>query len=407
VSAESAIAVAVDGALPEVEVIPPPSCRVAIVHDYITQRGGAERVVLSMVRAFPGATVYTTLHNPDTAYPEFASVPIVTSPLNRIRFFRRHHRVALPLLPWAIARLDPDADVVVVSSSGWSHGVRTRRGGRKLVYCYTPARWLYQSTDYLGGRPARSLIGWALTVLRPWLTRWDAKSARSADGYLAISRVVRERISAHYGLDANVLPAPVTLDVNRPTESIAALADWADTGYHLIVSRLLPYKNVEVVARAFRDSGRRLVIIGHGPEAEHIASVLGPQSRMLSDLSDGQMLWAYQHATAIVAPSREDFGLTPLEGGLYGKPTVALRHGGYLDTIDEGRTGVFFDEPTLAAINAAVTAAEAITWDAEAIRRHTATFAEQHFLNALRSAVSDLVCRPGGPGGPGGPGRPA
>ena len=394
-SVESAVALAVDVELPEGELVPPPPCTVAIVHDYITQRGGAERVVLSMLRAFPGATVYTTLHNPDTAYPEFASVPIVTSPLNRIGFFRRHHRVALPLLPWAISRLAPEADVVVVSSSGWSHGVRTRRPSRKLVYCYTPARWLYQSADYLGGRPSRSAIGWVLTVLRPGLTRWDVKSARSADGYLAISRVVRERISAHYGLEATVLPAPVTLDINRPTEPIAALADWADTGYHLIVSRLLPYKNVEVVARAFRESGRRLVIIGHGPEAEQITSILGPQSRMLSGLSDGQMLWAYEHATAIVAPSREDFGLTPLEGGLYGKPTVALRHGGYLDTIAEGRTGVFFDEPTVAAINAAVAASEAITWDAEVIRRHTATFAEQRFLDALRTAVSDLVCRPG------------
>lgn len=322
-------------------------------------------------------------------------MPIVTSPLNRIRFFRRHHRVALPLLPWAISRLAPEADVVVVSSSGWSHGVRTPKRGRKLVYCYTPARWLYQSEDYLGGAPSRSPIGWALAVLRPWLKRWDVRSARSADGYLAISRVVRERIADHYGLPATVLAAPVTLDINRPTEPIAALADWADTGYHLIVSRLLPYKNVEVVARAFRESGRRLVIIGSGPEAEQIDAVKGPHTRMLSDLSDGQMLWAYEHATAIVAPSREDFGLTPLEGGLYGKPTIALRHGGYLDTIAEGHTGVFFDEPTVAAINAAVTAADAITWDAEAIRRHTATFAEERFLNALRTAVSDLVCRPG------------
>ena len=138
--------------------------RVAIAHDYLTQRGGAERVVVSMLRAFPEATVHTLIYNPDTTFPEFRDATVVTSPINRVGAFRRDHRAALSVMPWAVSQMHIDADVVIASSSGWAHGMST--SGRKLVYCHAPARWLYQRDRYLGGpRPARHR-GWRCSPCR-------------------------------------------------------------------------------------------------------------------------------------------------------------------------------------------------------------------------------------------------
>src|SRR6478735_5976036 len=187
--------------------------RVAIAHDYLTQRGGAERVVLALHRAFPEATIHTTLYDPDGTYPEFADARVVVSPLNHIGALRREHRAALPLLPYAVSRLRVDADVVVASSSGWAHGVPTT--GRKIVYCHAPARWLYQADAYLGDAAGRSTKARALDVLSGWLSRWDRRAAASADVYLAKSTVVRERIAAAYGIDATGVAPPPRVDATR------------------------------------------------------------------------------------------------------------------------------------------------------------------------------------------------
>ena len=179
---------------------------VAIAHDYLTQRGGAERVVLSLMRAFPGAPVHTTLYEPDGTYPEFADADVRTSPLNRFGALRRDHRLALPLLAPASSWTRIEADVVVASSSGWAHGFRT--SGRTVVYCHNPARWLYQTVEYLGGSPWRSPFGAPVMALRPALRRWDRRAAARVDVYVANSRVVQRRIADTYGREAELLPPP-------------------------------------------------------------------------------------------------------------------------------------------------------------------------------------------------------
>lgn len=361
--------------------------RVAIAHDYLTQRGGAERVVLAMSRAFPEAVIYTTLYHPEGTYPDFAAATIRTSWLNRFGVFRRDHRKALPLLAFAANSLRVDADIVVVSTSGWAHGFPTR--GRRVVYCYSPARWLYQTETYLGGKASRSLKGVVLLALRPFLRRWDRKRARDAGNYLAISRVVQDRIRACYGMDSTVVPAPHSFDASRPLEPIGELA--GQDGYYLVVSRLLPYKNVTEVVEAFRQlPHHRLVIIGDGPLREALLAELPANVTLLRGLSDAQMRYAYRHCRAVIAPSIEDYGLTPLEGGVFGKPTLALRGGGYLDTIAEGVSGAFFDTPTAAAIAEAVHA-DHDGWDAAAITAHVDQFSERQFIQRLRDEVARLA----------------
>jgi len=355
---------------------------VAIAHDYLTQRGGAERVVLAMARAFPDATIYTTLYDPEGTYPEFRDLRIVTSPLNRIGPLRRNHRAAFPFLALAARGLRIQEDVVICSSSGWAHGVRA--SGKRIVYCYSPARWLYQSEAYLGGSPWRTNAGRALLLMRPWLRRWDRAQAARADVYLANSNVVADRIRATYDRPGEVLHSPHSVDIDAPQAPLPELADWADAGYHLLVSRLLPYKNVDVAVRAFADLDERLVVIGRGPHASTLRDMAGPNVRMIEGLTDAQMRWAYAHATALVAPSLEDFGLTPLEAGAFGKPTLALRGGGYLDTVVEGVTGAFFDAPTPELVRAAVVDNRGRAWDTSAIEARSASFAEEPFARRLQ-----------------------
>jgi len=364
--------------------------RVAIAHDYLTQRGGAERVVLTMLEAFPDATVHTTLYDAEGTYPEFRDARIVTSPLNRLGALRRHHRAALPLLAPAASWLRVEADVTVVSSSGWAHGFDIR--GRRLVYCHNPARWLYQSDDYLGGDGLRAGLGrLALAVGGPPLRRWDQRAAAGADRYLANSSVVRDRVRAAYGIEADVVPPPHGMDASAPREVVPELAAWSQAGYHLVVSRLLPYKNVATVVEAFAALDQRLVIVGRGPEEQRLRARLGPNMRLLSGLPDAQMRWVYAHALRLLAPSLEDFGLTPLEAAAFGRPTLALRAGGYLDTVVEGVTGLFFERSEPALIRACVAEADGRDWSAETLRDHASRFTTGPFVARLRHEVARLT----------------
>jgi glycosyltransferase involved in cell wall biosynthesis len=278
-------------------------------------------------------------------------------------------------------------DVVLASSSGWAHGFSA--SGRRLVYCHAPARWLYQTEAYLGGPQSRSIRGWVLMTLAPWLKRWDRHHALSADSHLANSRVVRDRMRETYGIEATVLPAPHAMDPSARQEPVAALDGWSD--YHLVVSRLLPYKNVEVAVEAFRDLPERLVVVGHGPLRRSLERRLPANVRLLSNLTDAQLRWVYAHSRALIAPSLEDYGLTPLEAAAYGRPTLALGAGGYLDTIVPGTTGLFFGQPTAIDIRAAVLAARERDWSVAVIRAHAGKFDEPAFHAALQQAVADLV----------------
>lgn len=363
---------------------------VSIAHDYLTQRGGAERVVLAMHRAFPEATIYTTLYDPDGTYPEFRDATIVTSPLNRVPVFRRNHRAALPLLAPAANALKVPGDVVVTSSSGWAHGFRV--AGRKLVYCHSPARWLYLSRQYLGGERTRSLMALALAGLKPALVPWDRRAASRADRYVANSTVVHERIGEVYGFDAAMFHPPHSVDVTSQLEPIPGFEQFVGEGGHfLVVSRLLPYKNVDQAVEAFRGLEERLLVIGEGPLRAALEERLPENVRLASRLTDAQLRWAYSTSKALLAPSHEDFGITPLEAGAWGRPTIALRAGGYLDTIVEGVTGEFIERPSAAAMREAILAFDPADWEPRHIREHVERFSEERFRTWLRAEVAYLA----------------
>lgn len=355
--------------------------KVALVHDYLTQRGGAERVVLAMTRAWPHAPLHTSLYEASSTYPEFGQVDVRTLPLDRLGALRRNHRLALPLLAPAFTRCRVAADVAVCSSSGWAHGAKV--DGRKVVYCHTPARWLYQPDQYL--RDSGTVTRSSLAALRPYLERWDRRAAASATRYLANSTIVRQRVRDLYGIEADLLPPPFAVSPAGPQQPV----EGTEPGFYLCISRLLPYKNVDAVVAAFAELGERLVVVGAGPSEERLRAVATGNVRLVGTVGDAELRWLYANSAGMVAASYEDYGLTPLEAAAFGKPTAVLRWGGFLDTVVEDETGVFFDLPEPGAVREAVKRLTARSWPHHALQAHAARFSEDRFLTRLRQIVEE------------------
>jgi len=355
---------------------------VALAHDYLSQRGGAERVVLSLARAFPGSPIYTSFYDPEGTFPEFEGADVRTLLLDRIGPLRRRHRLALPLLAPSFSRLEIEAAVAVCSSSGWAHGAHVT--GRKIVYCHAPARWLYQRRRYLSESGAA--VRGAMEVLRRPLKRWDKAAARTASRYLANSSWIAEQVQRVYGIEAEVLHPPISFDAAGAQQPVPGV----EPGFVLCVSRLLPYKNLEPVVRAFeRLPGERLVVVGDGPDEARLRGLAGSNVHFAGVVADEELRWLYASSRAYVTASYEDFGLTPLEAASFGKPTAALRYGGFLDTILEGETGVYFDAPRSEDVFEALRGLLAERWDAGAIAAHVESFSEARFTLRIRQIVAE------------------
>lgn len=356
---------------------------VALVHDYLTQCGGAERVVLAMTRAFPDAPLYTALYHPAGTFADLATCEVRPSPLNRVGLLRRHHRLALPFLAPTFSRMRVEAQVLVCSSSGWAHGAAT--SGRKVVYCYTPARWLYQGQRYLG-RGRQPLGRLALFLLGPWLRRWDRQAASSASRYIATSTHVQRTIREAYGVEAEILAPPPALGPEGPEDQPEGL----EPGYLLCVSRLMAYKNVDaVIGAAGLLPDRRLVVVGDGPDGGRLASAAPANVVFAGQVPDARLRWLYANCAAVVAASYEDYGLTALEGAAFGKPVAVLRWGGFVDTVVEGRTGVFFDRPDPSSIARALAEVAGTSWSATDLAAHAAQYKEARFIARLRAIVAE------------------
>ena len=358
----------------------------AIVHDYLTQRGGAERVVALLAETFPDAPLYTSLYDPDATFESFRDVDVRTGLLDRASVLRRHHRAALPFLaPW-FAATRVDADVVLASSSGWAHEVRT--DGRLVVYCHAPARWLYQRDRYLrstGGSSARTAAAAAaLGILGQPLRYADRAAARRASRYLANSTATAALVGELYGLDAEVLCPPPALDVDGERRAVVGL----EPGFVLSVARLLSYKHVDAVVLAAAALGREVVVVGDGPERRALGAVADKGVRFLGVVDDATLRWCYANASVLVAVGYEDFGLAPLEAASFGTPSVARRFGGSLDTVVHGSTGTLLDEVTPATVAAAAGALAGDPPAPEALTAHAARFGRARFQARIREVTA-------------------
>lgn len=354
-----------------------------LCHDYLTQSGGAERVVLELARILRPRETVVSLYNPEKTFAGFRDFTVRPSFLNRIGLFRREARIALPFFAAAWSRGKPvQADAVLCSSSGWAHAQRVAPGVPKIIYCHNPARWLYQPQDYLQDQPW--FVRLALKALRPGLLRWDRKAAADADVYIANSTSVAARIRQAYGIEAQVIFPPVAIDPAGDLEPVPGF----EAPFFLTVSRGRGYKGGQLLVDAFRAMPEHKLVVVGSVSGEG----LPPNVRTTSFVSDAQLRWLYSSATALVSVSREDFGLTPVEANTFGTPSLLLRAGGFLDSTVEGVNGRFIDEPTIPAIQRAVRDFP-FAWDRETVRNHARKFGPEAFGEAICRVILEACAR--------------
>jgi glycosyltransferase involved in cell wall biosynthesis len=359
------------------------SLDVAIVHDYLNQRGGAERVVLELSDMWPRAPIYTSLYRPDSTFPGFQARDVRTSVLDHLPVDRRF-RGLLPLYPAAFRSLgELDADVVLASSSGWAHMARAHPRALHAVYCYTPARWLY-GQEHLTRQDGRSL---RQTIARPalrWLRRADQRAAASADLYIAISENVKRRIQSAYGIEAVVVPPPVDVDRFRPTPRGERL---------LAVSRLLPYKHVELLVRAATRTGIGLDVVGDGPLLPTLREIAGPSVSLHGGVDDGSVVELMEGCRAVCVAAEEDFGLVAVEAQAAGKPVIAYGRGGSLETVDDGFTGILFNERTEDSVIRAFEACDRLEAEPTNIAERARRFSRAAFRARLTEVLGVALDR--------------
>lgn len=354
--------------------VSPEAESVAVVHDYLNQCGGAERVALELVRTWPGSPLYTSLYRPGSTFSEFAQLDVRVSSLDRLPV-DAHFRALAPLYPLAFRSLgELSEQVVISSSSGWAHGVRTAPGSLHVVYCHTPARWLYRREAHLGRSLGPVLLGPLLGPLR----RWDQAAARRADVYVANSRQVRDRIATLYGREAQVVYPPVNVDHFTPRARGDRL---------LVISRLLPYKRVDLVVQAARRSSIGLDVVGVGPQLDELRSMAGPTVTFHGRVDEPTVVGLLEGCRALCVAGTEDFGIAPVEAGAAGKPVVAYAAGGVLETVEDGVNGALFSELTVEALLEAIRRADDLPSSPEEIAR----LADRYSVAAFRGRMRRLV----------------
>lgn len=354
--------------------------KVAIVHDYLNQAGGAERVVGTLHSMFPDAPIFTTILDRGTLWPSLRDADIRTSWMQGLPGLKRHFKKYLPFYPAAIEsfRLQ-EYDLVISSSSAFAHGAVTAPEALHICYCHTPMRFAWDYERYV----ARESLGSATRLLlRPLIRsmqRWDLKTAKRPNVYVVNSSVVAERVRRLYGQPSEIIPPPVDLGRYEPSSTIAE--------YFLVVSRLNTYKRIDLVVDAFNKLGRSLLIVGDGPERAALQHRAKSNVRFIGHVPDEQVARHYAECQAVIFPGEEDFGIVPLEANASGRPVIAFRKGGALDTVIDGRTGVFFDEQSVASLCDAIHRCESISWVARELRVHASEFDEAQFRTRFLSVV--------------------
>lgn len=356
--------------------------RVAVVHDWLTGMRGGERVLEEILRIFPCAEIFTLVHHPGTVSREIEAHPIHTSILQRAPFARRGFRHYLPLFPLAVDSWKPRGfDLVISSSHCVAKAVRTGDTPH-LCYCHTPMRYVWdQFGAYFGERrAARALAAPIAGALRVW----DAATARRVHWFVANSHHVRERIRRSYGRDASVIHPPVECDrftaPRRPED------------FYLVVSALVPYKRIDLAIAACALLGRKLVVVGDGPEWQRLSALAGRETLFLGRVPDEEVATLYARCRALLFPGVEDFGITAVEAQAAGAPVVAYGEGGVTESVVGQKTGIFFSDPTPAGMAAAMETLESTPFDQHAIRENARRFAAPRFREELLRDVVRLLC---------------
>ncbi len=332
-----------------------------------------------LLEMFPNAPVFTTIYAPNLMPAAYRQWDIRTSWLNNAPGIHRHHQVYLPLYPAAVRSLDlRNYDLILSNKSGFIHGLKTRPGQKHLCYCLAPTRYVWNYQSYAQREQLGSLSNLALKPVIAALRRWDYQAAQHVDHFCAISSDIQGRIKKYYHRDSTIIAPPVNTERFKPAPS-------PTEDYYFIVSRLIPYKRIDLAVQAFTKLGKRLIIAGEGRDKKALTAIAGPTIEFTGRLPWNDVVNLMANAKAFIFPGYEDFGITPVEAQAAGRPVIAFAAGGALDTVIDGKTGVFFQQQTVDSLIKAIHRLEATSFNPQQIRRNAQRFSTNRFKQALQA----------------------
>lgn len=350
---------------------------------------GGEKCLEAMLERHPDSPIHTLFYEKGRVSGRIAAHPIRTTFMQKLPGVFRHYRNLLPVFPSAVdsMKLEP-CDVVVSMSHCVAKSVKKPEGSTHLCYIFTPVRYAWcQFEEYFS--TANPLKKMAIKAALEQLKRWDRETASRVDRFVAISNHVAGRIREFYGREASVIYPPADTDYYVPDASIPR------EDFYLVLSALVPYKRLDLAVRTMTRMNRKLVVIGEGPERKNLEKIAGPTVKFLGWRPDAELLEYYRRAKALLFPGEEDFGIVPVEMQACGGPVIGLGRGGLLETVREGHTGVFFNEPTEEAMAEAVERFEARMWDPARSRENSLRFSRPRFTAELSAAIERAAAEKG------------
>jgi len=357
--------------------------RVALVHDYLNQRGGAERVFRHVADLYAQAPVYTSITDARATGDLVAPARVHTSLLQRIPGASKNFRYLAPLYPLAFEAFDLRAyDLIVSTTTAWAKGVRFRADAVHVCYIHSVSRFLFDYQRYVGGFG----LGMLARPLVHGLVAWDRRAAARPTAFIANSQNVAARVRRYYGREASIIHCPVDLE----RFAVGSMRD----DHYLVVSRLLAYKRIELAIEACRLAKVRLIVVGDGPARRQLeAGAAGTRTEFAGAVDDAQLRALMQSARAVIVPGEEDYGLVPLEANASGRPAIGYGKGGALETIRAGITGEHFDEPTPESLAAVLARFDPERYDPAALRAHAEQFSPERFKVRFGSLVAAIAER--------------
>ena len=358
--------------------------KVALIHDHLMQRGGAEKVLQVLAAMYPDAPIYTLMYDQKVIDDFFPGRRIEASIIQRLPGGKRFYRWFMPFMPMAVEFFDlRPFDLVISSTSSFAKGVITAPDTMHVCYCHTPTRYLWSDThQYINELSYNKYFKKIISLILNYIRIWDRQAADRVDFFITNSRTSLRRLKKYYRRDAPIVYPSININEFYVSETLG--------DYYLAGCRLVPYKRIDIVIEAFKELGKPLKIFGNGIDKERLMKLAAGASNIefLGRISDKEKARVYSECKAFVNPQLEDFGITPLEAMASGRPVIAKNAGGSLENIVEGETGVFFKSESADGIIEAVRKLEAIDIDPDKIREHASRFSQERFKKEIETIIA-------------------
>jgi len=357
--------------------------KIALVHDYLVQYGGAERVLEAFSEIWPQAPIYTLIHDSKEVHHRFDKRVVRTSFLQKIPFAKKHHRIFPPLMMLAVEQFNLDYyDVVLSDSSSFAKNIITRPDTLHISYCHTPMRYGWDDCQYYTQEyNFPSVVKMVSPLLMNYIRMWDWQATNGVDKFIANSKFVQGRIKKYYNRNSVVINPPVDIDrfYISPAEKVK--------DYFLLVGRMMKYKKMDLVIEAFNELKLPLKVVGRGVEFKNLQKIAGSTIEFMGRVSDQEIKKIYSEAQAFIFPQEEDFGIVAIEALASGRPVIAYRAGDVEENIENGKSGIFFEKQTKSDIIKAVKKFQKIKFDSEYIRQQSLRFAKEKFKKEIKNIV--------------------